>query len=148
MSPQGRALARLPGLLICRQNFHLSPPVTSMTRRRGRQVESPLATAFKISDDDEDERPRYKPNSPDVPPLMGLSKRWNKMDALDQEEVIIYLDDKCRDDWKTLTTEEKQASKCNEPKVGQNVKESEVTNVHMRSMVCEFRSLGPQIIST
>lgn len=73
--------------------------------------ESPLSTAFKLNDNDDDnEQPRrFSSDSLDKPNLMSLHKRWDKMDAVESEEIIIYLDDRCRGDWRNLTDEEKKA---------------------------------------
>ena len=99
---------------VVRRSFHVSSRVSGHVKRRAAAAESPLATAFKLGDDehdDDDRRMRYSAQNPEIPNLHGLSKNWHKMDHLDQEEVIIYLDDKARGDWKELTKEEKQASK-------------------------------------
>ena len=68
---------------------------------------NPLATAFKTDDDEE---PRYRDlKNPEIPSLKGLSKRWERMDALQQDDVIAYLEDVMRDDWKKLDKEQRDA---------------------------------------
>lgn len=96
----------------CRSSFHImARHQMAMKPGHGGSEESPLATAFKGDDASDDDRKAYQAQNPEIPSLRGLSKRWNKMDAFDQDQVINYLDDKSRGDWKLLTTEERQASK-------------------------------------
>lgn len=69
-----------------------------------------LAFTFN-HDDEEDQAKRYKynPKDYDVPDLRNLEKRWNSLDALDQEDIQLYLEDRMRVDWKDLSLDEKRA---------------------------------------
>jgi hypothetical protein len=83
-----------------------------MAMKKPLAEDSPLATAFKVdSSEDDDRKKAYQAQNPEIPSLRGLTKRWNKMDAFDQDQIINYLDDRARGDWKDLTDEEKHASK-------------------------------------
>lgn len=64
-----------------------------------------------MNDDDDDEVGRYaKGFDPrDAPLLDHLEKRWAKMDQLEQDEIIMYLQYKERGDWMELTPVEKRA---------------------------------------
>lgn len=94
--------------------------VRSQIKRRKRS--SALQEAFKFGDDDDDDmthqailESRKKgtkaPVIEEAPDLKHLSKRWNKIDPLEQEEIALYLEQRMRGEWSDLTKEEKQASK-------------------------------------
>jgi hypothetical protein len=65
-----------------------------------------LRDAFKTGDDDDDAK-TYKPKK--IPNVLGLHKRWEKLNLAQQEEVIAYLETKQQENWKTLTNDEKKA---------------------------------------
>ena len=69
---------------------------------------TPLQLSLKMGEDEEEVRYRTQKN-PVIPNVDELPKRWNKMDAGQQDDVIAYLEDKMRGDWKELTVPEKQA---------------------------------------
>lgn len=64
-----------------------------------------------MNDDDDDDVSRYAKNfdPADAPLLDNIEKRWNKMDQMDQEDVIMYLQYKEKGDWKELSDVEKKA---------------------------------------
>lgn len=101
---------------VLRRQFATSSSLLSsssrMERRQTRRKEAgPLETAFKFNDDQEDNKHRYKynPKDYDVPDLRSIEKRWKTMDALDQEDVQLYLEDRMRNDWRDLSADEKRA---------------------------------------
>lgn len=95
---------------------------TIRSRIKRRQRTNALQEAFKFGDDDEDEdtvrraiidsrkKGTAKPEIDDVPDLENLSKRWDKIDPLEQEEISLYLEQRMRGDWAELTKLEKDAS--------------------------------------
>jgi hypothetical protein len=100
--------------VLLRRPFTVSSVLsnTRMERRQLRRKEaSPLETAFKFNDDLEDNAKRYKynPKDYDVPELRNIDKRWKTMDALDQEDIQLYLEDRMRSDWRDLSDDEKKA---------------------------------------
>lgn len=110
------ALATLSGRLYSTQATN--PPSKSATRRRIEEQQQ-LRNAFKLdilsnSDEDDDMLRRqkkqgtYSPN-PEIPNLEKLASRWNKLDPLDQDEIILYLDDRMRGDWKEMSELEKKS---------------------------------------
>lgn len=88
-------------IIMLRRQF-----VRYLSQRSSRRT-SPIATAFQT--DDEEVRYRTEKN-PVIPSLTNLEKRWPKMDAGSQDDVIAYLEDLMRDDWRKLTTEQQKAS--------------------------------------
>lgn len=69
---------------------------------------TPLQVALKYGDDEEEARYRTQKN-PIIPDVSELPKRWNKLDALKQDDIIAYLEDRMRGDWKELTQPERKA---------------------------------------
>lgn len=97
------------------------PPSKSATRRRLEEQEQ-LRNAYKLdilsSGEEEDDLIRkqrkagtYTPN-PEIPNLENLASRWGKLDALDQDLISIYLEDRMRGDWKEMDELEKKAGMC------------------------------------
>lgn len=77
---------------------------------RNSKSSSPLQTAFKLNDADEDEELRYRTQkNPVVPNVLGLPNRWGTMDHGQQDDIIAYLEDIQRGDWRDITPEEKRA---------------------------------------
>jgi hypothetical protein len=98
---------------VSRHGWTRSLYASSVNRSRvgGRAAaENPLQLAFKTGDDEDEDRKRYNAQNVDIPNVEALPKRWNKMDALDQEDIMLYLEDKMRGNWKDLTISEKKAS--------------------------------------
>lgn len=69
---------------------------------------TPLQVALKFGEDEDEVRYRTQKN-PIIPDVSDLPKRWNKLDALKQDDIIAYLEDKMRGDWKEINLPEKQA---------------------------------------
>ncbi|VVT46528.1 uncharacterized protein SAPINGB_P001258 [Magnusiomyces paraingens] len=92
---------------------------TTATRKRREEAQA-LRDSFKFNlidngeEDDETLRQKklkrtYEPN-PEVPILDNLASRWDKMDSLDQEEIVLYLEDRMRGDWKEMSDLEKKSA--------------------------------------
>lgn len=80
--------------------------VRSFTTRRP-PGGAPLSAAFQTGDDEV----RYRTEkNPVVPPLANLQKRWHTMDAGAQDDVVAYLEDLMRGDWRALTAEQRRAA--------------------------------------
>lgn len=81
-----------------------------LIRRFSEQKASPLQTAFQRDDEEEEDSKRYRlQKNPVIPKVQNLPRRWLKMDAGQQDDVIAYLEDKMRGDWHELTADEKRA---------------------------------------
>ncbi|AOW07751.1 YALIA101S03e05490g1_1 [Yarrowia lipolytica] len=77
--------------------------------------ESPLQTAFGNDDPYDDGffhigGNNYKVKNPIKPSTLNIPKRWPKMATDEQQDVVDYLEDQMRGDWKIMTPEEKQAA--------------------------------------
>lgn len=88
---------------LARQTRGFRTSITALSNKN-----DALKLAFK-SDEEDDKKRRYQASNPEVPVLMALEKRWHKMDAVDQDNIVQYLADKSRGDWHDLTAEEKKA---------------------------------------
>lgn len=69
---------------------------------------TPLQVAFKFGEDEDEVRYRTQKN-PIIPDVTELPRRWNTMDAGKQDDIIAYLEDKMRGDWKEISLPEKRA---------------------------------------
>lgn len=95
---------------------------TTATRKRREEAQA-LRDSFKLNlidnGEEDDEalaqkrlKRTYDPN-PEVPILDNLASRWGKMDSLDQEEIVLYLEDRMRGDWNDMSELEKKSGKFN-----------------------------------
>ncbi|ANB12994.1 hypothetical protein AWJ20_1272 [Sugiyamaella lignohabitans] len=108
--------SRLPMRISANRSLHISSRLSAShasRRRAAANNQSPLQLAFKTGDDEDDldSRGRYQTQNEEVPNVEALDKRWGKMDQIDQDDIIFYLEDRMRGDWKELSEAEKKASK-------------------------------------
>lgn len=79
-------------------------------RVRWSSTKSPLSVAFSSSDEDEAAERYRNQKNPVIPSVTNLEARWRKLDAAKQDDVIAFLEDKMRGDWREMSPDEKRAA--------------------------------------
>jgi len=86
------------------------PTARAVLARRCNSTKSPIGVAFTSGDEDEAATRYRNQKNPVIPSLANLEARWPRLDAGQQDDIIAYLEDQMRGDWRDMSTEEKRAA--------------------------------------